>query len=91
MCYRQIEFAGILKGTEHRAMAERFIDFLLSKPFQDDVPLQMFVYPVNPDASLPEEFIRFAQQADEPAVLDPVLIAENRDNWITEWSEVMLP
>ena len=86
-----MEYAGILKGTQNLELAQRFIDYMLDIRFQEDMPLQMFVYPVNPDASLPEEFIRFAQQADEPAVLDPVLIAENRDNWITEWSEVMLP
>ena len=53
-CFRQIEFVGILKGTEQRALAEKFVDFMLGKQFQEDVPLQMFVYPVNPNAALPE-------------------------------------
>ena len=33
MCFRQIEFAGILKGSTNRAMAEKFVDFMLSAPF----------------------------------------------------------
>jgi thiamine transport system substrate-binding protein len=53
MCWRQIEFVGILKGAQNRAAAEKFIDFLLSQPFQEDVPMQMFVYPVLPEAVIP--------------------------------------
>ncbi len=90
MCYRQIEFAGILKGTEHRAMAEKFIDFLLSKPFQDDVPLQMFVYPVNQNATLPVEFVKYTQIPENPALLDPALIAAKRDSWLQAWDETVL-
>ena len=46
-CFRQVEFVGILKGTQQRALAEKFVDFMLSTPFQEDMPLQMFVFPVN--------------------------------------------
>ena len=58
-CFRQIEFVGILKGTQHRALAEKFVDFMLGKQFQEDMPPQMFVYPVNPDAALPDEFTKY--------------------------------
>ena len=50
-CFRQIEFIGILKGTEQRALAEKLIDFMLSKRFQEDIPLQMFVFPANQSAA----------------------------------------
>ncbi len=89
-CFRQVEYAGILKGTQQLELSKRFIDFMLSPRFQEDMPLQMFVYPVNPQAVLPEEFERYAMIAEEPATLDPVLIANNRDKWIREWSEVIL-
>ena len=90
MCYRQIEFAGILKGTQNRQLAEKFIDFMLGKSFQEDLPLQMFVYPVNPEAVLPEEFVKYAQQPTEPASLDPELIAANREKWVQAWDETVL-
>jgi len=90
-CFRQVEYAGILKGTKQPELAKRFIDFMLSPVFQEDMPLQMFVYPVNPAAALPEEFIKYAALAQEPARLDPVLISKNRDEWITAWTRVMLP
>ena len=51
-CFRQVEFVGILKGTQQRALAEKFVDFMLDTPFQEDVPMQMFVYPVNSSSQL---------------------------------------
>ena len=90
MCWRQIEFAGILKGTKNRAAAEKFIDFLLSKPFQEDVPLQMFVFPVLPEAVLPEAFQTTVESPEQPASLAPELIASQRDAWINAWINLML-
>jgi thiamine transport system substrate-binding protein len=49
----------------------------------------MFMYPVNTDASLPKEFIQYAQTATWPATLDPAMIAANRDNWIADWTAVV--
>lgn len=89
-CFRQIEFVGILKGTKQRALAEKFVDFMLSKQFQEDVPLQMFVYPVNPKAGLPEEFTKYAQAPEQTASLAPDVIAEKRDAWIQAWTDVVL-
>ena len=89
-CFRQIEFVGVLKGTENRALAEKFIDFMLDVPFQEHMPLQMFVYPVNPKASLPEQFVKYAQAPEQTAALTPGEIAANRDRWIQEWTDVVL-
>jgi len=89
-CFRQIEFVGILKGTKNRALAEKFVDFMLSKEFQEDVPLQMFVYPVDPDAALPDEFVKYAQAPEQAAVLSPEEIAANRDQWIQAWTDVAM-
>lgn len=89
-CFRQVEFAGILKGTKNKELAQKFIDFMLSKTFQEDIPLQMFVFPVNPDAVLPEVFIKYNQVPEKPAALSPDEIAKNRENWIEAWTEVVL-
>ena len=89
-CFRQIEFVGILKGTRHRALAETFVDFMLGQQFQEDVPLQMFVYPVNPNAALPDEFTKYAQAPEQTAQLAPDIIAENRDAWIQAWTDVVM-
>lgn len=89
-CFRQIEFVGILKGTPNRDLAEKWIDFMLSVPFQQDVPLQMFVYPVNPAAQLPAEFVQYAQTAPSPASLPVEQIAANREQWIEAWTQAVL-
>ncbi len=88
-CYRQIEFAGILAGTEHEAEARQLVDFMLSSTFQEDIPLNMFVYPVT-DVELPAEFVEHGAQSDDPYLLDADTVAENRDDWIEEWTEIVL-
>jgi len=89
-CFRQIEFAGVLKGTKQKALAQQFIDFMLSKEFQADMPGQMFVFPVLPDVTMPEEFTKYAQQPAQPATLPPDAIAKNREAWIQAWTEAVL-
>jgi thiamine transport system substrate-binding protein len=89
-CFRQIEFVGILKGTKHLSLAEKFVDFMLGKQFQEDMPLQMYVYPVNPAAKLPDVFVKYAQVTDQPATLEPAVIAANRDQWVQAWTETVL-
>lgn len=89
-CFRQIEFVGILKGTPNRSLAEKFVDFMLGRQFQEDVPLQMFVYPVNPNAALPEAFVKYAQAPEQTASLSPDLIASNRDRWIQDWTDAVM-
>ena len=89
-CYRQIEFVGILKGTEKRALAEKWVDFMLSTTFQEDMPLQMYVFPVNPEAKLDQAFLDFLAVPDNPVMLDPALITENREKWINDWRETVL-
>jgi thiamine transport system substrate-binding protein len=89
-CFRQIEFVGILRGTQHLALARKFVDFMLSAEFQADMPAQMFVYPVLPGIRLPAEFIKYAQVPSQPATLAPDLIAANRDAWIQAWTNAVL-
>ena len=89
-CFRQIEFAGVLKGASNPEGARRVIDFLLSVPVQEDIPMSMFVFPVNRDAQLPSEFVQFAVVPAEPLSLPPEEIDTNRERWIQEWTDVVL-
>jgi thiamine transport system substrate-binding protein len=89
MCFRQIEFVGILVGGKNRDLAEKFIDFMISLPFQEDMPLQMYVYPVNPQAKLPDVFVKNAQIPEKVAAVSPQEITKNRDAWIKSWTKVM--
>jgi thiamine transport system substrate-binding protein len=89
-CFRQIEFVGILKGTQNRALAEAWVDFMLSTRFQEDMPLQMFVFPVNPNAQLQPEFVNYLQIPAETSVVSPADIAAHREEWIDAWTQTVL-
>ena len=90
MCFRQIEFVGILKGSKNRSSAQKFVDFMLSKRFQEDIPLNMFVFPANESAVLPVEFTEFVQIPDQPAVIPADQISANRELWMEAWRALML-
>jgi thiamine transport system substrate-binding protein len=88
--FRQIEFVGILKGTQQRGLAERLVDYMLSVDFQEDIPLQMFVYPANAQAQLPELFTQFAEVPEQPVEVSPAAIQANRERWVEAWTDVVL-
>jgi len=88
MCFRQVEYAGILQGTQQPDMAKHFIDYMLSPEFQSDIPMNMFVYPVNRHAEIPPVFLEHAQVPEQPAMVDTDLVAENRESWIAAWREL---
>ena len=89
-CFRQIEFAGVLRGAKNEDGARALIDFLLSKRFQEDIPLQMFVFPARRDATLPPEFEQFAVVPESPLELAPEEIEENRERWVDEWTDIVV-
>ncbi len=88
--FRQIEFIGILKGGKEPELAGRLIDFMLSVPVQEDIPLQMFVFPSNSGARLPEVFVKHATVAVKPAEVAPADIEANRDKWLEAWTNAVL-
>jgi len=87
--FRQVEFVGVLKGAAQPELARKFIDFMLDVEFQSDIPLQMFVYPANPNATLPELFVKFAQVPPDPVIFDPAAIEANRERWVQAWVDLM--
>ena len=89
-CFEQIEFAGVLAGTEQPKLAGALVDHLLSAEVQAELPLAMFVYPARTDVSLPEAFERHALVPVAPATLDPAVIDANREAWISEWTDIVL-
>lgn len=89
-CFRQTEYVGVLRGTRNPGIARALVDYLLDVPFQESMPLSLFVFPVNPQAKLPDLFTKFAVRAASPLALDPDVIAENRDKWLDEWRSIAL-
>ncbi|WP_409469413.1 thiamine ABC transporter substrate-binding protein [Streptomyces sp. HC307] len=89
-CFRQVEYAGLLSNARNTEGGKALLDFLLTKEFQDDMPLNMFVYPVREGAQVPEEFVKYGPQAEDPQTMDPAEIAANRDQWVKSWTSLVL-
>ncbi|MEP1122358.1 MAG: thiamine ABC transporter substrate-binding protein [Ilumatobacter sp.] len=89
-CYRQVEFAGILAGTDQPDAAQQLIDFLISEPFQAEVALNVFVFPVNTYVELDPAFADFAVIPDESRSLDTEDVDANREDWIDEWTDLVI-
>lgn len=88
-CFRQVEYAAVLDGAKHDDAARALIDFMLTERFQEDVPGQMFVYPVIPGTALPDAFTQYASVPDDPIVMDAATIDANRERWLREWRDVV--
>jgi thiamine transport system substrate-binding protein len=89
-CFRQEEYAGVLRGTDHPEAAEQLITYLRSERFQQEMPLTLFVYPVDPSVPLPKVFTDFAVVPAEPLTLPPDEIDTNREQWQDEWTQIVL-
>ncbi|MFI9647924.1 thiamine ABC transporter substrate binding subunit [Streptomyces sp. NPDC052040] len=89
-CFRQIEFAGLLSNARNPQGARAFLDFLISRRFQEDMPLSMYVYPVARGARVPAEFTAYGPAAKDPATMPPAKIAANRDQWVRSWTSLVL-
>ncbi|MET9369219.1 thiamine ABC transporter substrate-binding protein [Streptomyces griseoflavus] len=89
-CFRQVEYAGLLANAKNPEGGKALLDFLIGTTFQDDMPLNMFVYPVVEGARVPEDFARFGPQAKAPQTMEPAKIAENRDQWVKSWTSLVL-
>ena len=89
-CFRQTEYVGALRGTRNPNLAAKLISYLLDVPFQESMPLSLFVFPVNKKAALPELFTKFAVAPKNPLTLDPADIENNRDAWLNSWREIIL-
>ena len=86
-CFRQIEYAGVLNNAANTPGAKAIVEFLLGDSFQASVPENMYVYPINEAIEVPEAWAKFAQPADS-LLGEGLEINANRDQWLTDWSDV---
>ena len=89
-CFRQTEYVGALRGPRNPKLATQLISYLLDVPFQESMPLSLFVFPVNKKATLPDLFTKFAVAPKDPLTLEPADIEKNRDTWLSSWRDIIL-
>jgi thiamine transport system substrate-binding protein len=85
--FRQTEFIGTLAGAKNPEGAAALIEFLLGESFQNTMPGLMYVYPVNPDATIPAEWAEFGPAATS-TIGENLNIATHREKWQSKWSEI---
>lgn len=88
-CFRQVEFAGILRGADHVDAARSLVDYLVSANFQSMLPESIFVYPSNSQVELPESFTRYATDVATPLFFDARYIETNRERLIEAWTRIV--
>ncbi|PKP68729.1 MAG: thiamine ABC transporter substrate binding subunit [Alphaproteobacteria bacterium HGW-Alphaproteobacteria-5] len=83
--YLQIELAAKLAGSDHDALADRFLSFMLSPEFQRVIPQTNWMYPaVTPPEGLPEGFAGLLVPA-RALFLPPREAAGLRATALDEW------
>ena len=87
--YQQVEVAGLVRSSQQKKLAREFLEFMLSKEFQQIIPTTNWMYPAAlDDAELPVDFKQLIDPS--PALLfDDQQVAKQRKRWIDEWLEVM--
>jgi len=89
-CFRQVEYVGVLAGTDNPTGAQAVVDWMLSDAFQSALPDSMYVYPVSSAVTVPDSWATYAPLSSHPWSLAPADIAAHRNEYIEQWTSVVL-
>lgn len=84
-CFRDVEYAGVLKGAANTSGARKVVDFMLSAQVQKELPTSMYVYPVRKGIELPAGWAQRAPLPQQSVTLPPDLISVHREAWLQQW------
>lgn len=87
-CFTQVEYAGVLAGADNVEGGTELVQFLLSPAVQAALPDAMYVFPVAADTPLPTDWASFATQPTDPLSVPADEISANREQWLTQWSDI---
>jgi thiamine transport system substrate-binding protein len=83
--YLHVELAGLTRTTTQPDLAKRFLNFVLSEPFQSAMPEGNWMMPAKaPPAGLPKSFADLIQPS-EPILVAPEDVRQNRRAYTDEW------
>lgn len=87
--YMQVEVAGMLKASPNKALAKKFLAFMLSPAFQDQIPEHNWMYPAAATSKpLNPAFEKLVKPA-QALTFTPDEVAANRKAWVDEWLQAM--
>lgn len=87
--FRQVEGVALVRGGKQRAAAIHFMEFLRSKPVQQVLQTEMWMYPA--DTSLARvDALRYAPEPKAHQSPDAQAIADKGADWVRRWTKVVL-
>ena len=83
-CSSQVEYAGVLRGSDNVEGARAVVEFLLSGEFQAEIADQMYMYPVDDTVALPTSWAKFAPMPTDERLhdLSSAEIQAGLDGWL---------
>lgn len=89
--YLQVEVAALVEPSDQKALAREFLQFILTPDFQRHIPLKNVMYPaIDLGDELPGVFERLIQP-ETTLFIDPARVARQRQAWLDEWLNAMIP
>lgn len=88
-CSSVVEYAGLVKGSKNLENAKKVLAYMLTEEFQNTIADTMYVYPVNPKATVPDSWNQFAPIPSTRHDLDAAEISAKRETWLRAWSEAV--
>jgi len=86
--YLQVEVAAKLAKSNQQALADEFLNFMVSEEFQRHAPLTNVMYPVSPEVTMPKAYNKLIAPA-KVLKIDDALVNSQRKDWVKEWLTAM--
>jgi thiamine transport system substrate-binding protein len=87
--YLQVEVAGLIDASPERQLAGKFLAFMMSPGFQDQIPTGNWMFPAGTISEpLPPAFDQLVEPA-KTLLYEPQDVEANRRAWIDEWLNAM--
>ncbi len=83
--YLQIEVAGLIEASPEKTLAKKFLAFMLTPGFQNEIPTTNWMLPAGiTDVPLPDSFNKIVTPV-KTLLFTPAAVNANRRVWIDEW------
>lgn len=86
-CFRQTEYAGVLKNAKNPDGAAAVVKYLLSPKFQASFPGTMYMFPIVKGTPIPSSWSQFTEIAPH-TYGDKLDFNANRKSWLAKWSAI---
>jgi thiamine transport system substrate-binding protein len=83
--YLQIEVAGVIEGSAEKALAQKFMGFMMSPAFQDQIATSNWMFPAGQTSAPLAPAFEALVKPEKTLIYSPLEVDQNRRAWIDEW------